>query len=269
MSSLEQRRKKRRKVLAGFPWEGSFATKDQVLAYLSGDKIQCLLCGKWYKALGTHINAVHEYDVEKYKLRFGIPWTYGIVCAHTSKLHGDAVRKSPHFDSLTELARIARESLDPHQSNKRGICQAIAVEREQRIGAVLDAEAVSRQCSECSEPVSVHGSRVFVEEVQCRKCILARSGRTREGEMLKAEREKLMQWQKDNAERSTEYYKAKNFWGWKQNPLPLIAYAKKWNARLRIMPQLLEAARLQDAATTATVLTSSLDTNPIHRATND
>ena len=60
--------------------------------------------------------------------------------------------------------------------------------------------------------------------------------------MTPGDREKLRQWAEDNPERATEYLKARNWWGWQRNPFPLLAYAKKWGARLRIMPELIETA---------------------------
>jgi hypothetical protein len=60
--------------------------------------------------------------------------------------------------------------------------------------------------------------------------------------MRKVDRERLRQWSEDNPERSREYVKARNWWSWRGNPFPLIAYAEKWGASLRIMPDLLDAA---------------------------
>ena len=32
-----------------FPWRGKFKAKQEIDDYFSGNKVQCLLCGKWFK----------------------------------------------------------------------------------------------------------------------------------------------------------------------------------------------------------------------------
>ncbi len=46
--------------MPGFPKEGKFKTLAELNAYLSGDKIQCLLCGKWFHIIGgAHLHVIH------------------------------------------------------------------------------------------------------------------------------------------------------------------------------------------------------------------
>jgi hypothetical protein len=74
-----------RKIIDGFPWDGVFKSKQEVHDYLKGDKIQCLLCGKWFKMLATHIVRVHNISVDDYKIKYQIPWTYGLICSDSAK----------------------------------------------------------------------------------------------------------------------------------------------------------------------------------------
>ena len=37
----------------------------------SKDKIQCLICGKWYRQVGTHIVQVHKMTAREYRLMLG------------------------------------------------------------------------------------------------------------------------------------------------------------------------------------------------------
>lgn len=76
----------RRLVLKGFPWSGKFQTLEEVKAYLSGDRMQCLLCGKPYVMIGKHLREIHGVTVDQYKERYGIPWGRGLVCADTKKV---------------------------------------------------------------------------------------------------------------------------------------------------------------------------------------
>ena len=78
LSYIEKRYKRRRKVLKGFPWEGTFETKEEVYDYFSGDRIQCLLCGKWFQRLPSHLKAIHEMTSDEYKEMYGLPWKHGL-----------------------------------------------------------------------------------------------------------------------------------------------------------------------------------------------
>jgi|GEM_PF-5847544 len=79
-----QKRASRRVVLDGFPWVGEFKTEKEVQEYLHGDRIQCLLCGRSFKALVTHLLKIHNVSVDDYKIRYGLPWTRGLACSETS-----------------------------------------------------------------------------------------------------------------------------------------------------------------------------------------
>ena len=83
----------RRKVLPGFPIVDPFTSIEDVRKYLSGETMVCLLCGKSYKRIGTHLLAIHGLAVDEYKRRYDIPWTYGLICKESSKKYSKAVKK--------------------------------------------------------------------------------------------------------------------------------------------------------------------------------
>ena len=83
--SAIHRYNQRRFVLHGFPWNGMLETKEDVLNYLNGTEIQCLICGRFFKSLATHLVRIHETTVDDYKRRYGIPWTYGLICSDSAK----------------------------------------------------------------------------------------------------------------------------------------------------------------------------------------
>ena len=71
--------KKSEKVaLPGFPWNAKFEDKKEIDNYIAGDKIQCLLCGKWFQSLPTHLIRVHEISPDQYKEKYGLPWRRGL-----------------------------------------------------------------------------------------------------------------------------------------------------------------------------------------------
>lgn len=85
--SNEKRKRECRKILPGFPWFGKFKTKLEVDTYLSGDKIQCLLCGKMYRSLGHHVFKIHNIDSDAYKERYGLPYDRGLASGEYHNRH--------------------------------------------------------------------------------------------------------------------------------------------------------------------------------------
>lgn len=68
-----------------FPWHGKFETKTEIDEYLSGHKIQCLLCGKQFKALPTHLERTHNITADDYRDRYGLPWRRGLCGVELSE----------------------------------------------------------------------------------------------------------------------------------------------------------------------------------------
>lgn len=69
--------------MPGFPKKDKFKSKKEVDYYFNGDKIQCLICGKWYKQINNdHLN-LHDTTIEEYRERFGLPWTRGLCSCKT------------------------------------------------------------------------------------------------------------------------------------------------------------------------------------------
>ena len=68
-----------------FPWRDKFGTKTEIDDYLGGDKVRCLLCGKLFKALPTHLERMHDITADDYRERYGLPWKRGLCGAGLSK----------------------------------------------------------------------------------------------------------------------------------------------------------------------------------------
>jgi len=62
-----------------------FLNKEDIKKYYSGDRIQCLVCGKWFKSLGVHLNKTHNMSIDDYKKMFGLPWSIGLCSSETAK----------------------------------------------------------------------------------------------------------------------------------------------------------------------------------------
>jgi hypothetical protein len=68
-----------------FPWRGRFETKTEIDDYFAGDKVRCLLCGKQFKALSSHLGRVHDVTVDDYREQYGLPWQRGLCGAGTTE----------------------------------------------------------------------------------------------------------------------------------------------------------------------------------------
>lgn len=62
-----------------------FKTKEEVEEYFSGDRIECLICGRWLRAVGGKHLKVHGISVDEYKNYYGLPWGRGLVCSETAE----------------------------------------------------------------------------------------------------------------------------------------------------------------------------------------
>ncbi|MCP4751697.1 MAG: MucR family transcriptional regulator [Proteobacteria bacterium] len=70
---------KQNNPLPGFPRVGKFKTKEEVDAYFATEKIQCLLCGKWFESIGsTHMTRKHGISGDDYREMYGLPWSRGL-----------------------------------------------------------------------------------------------------------------------------------------------------------------------------------------------
>ena len=68
-------------------------TKADVEDYFDGDRIECLICGKWFKSLATHIVRIHGVTVDEYKIKFNLPWGRGLVANETRDNCSNAIKK--------------------------------------------------------------------------------------------------------------------------------------------------------------------------------
>jgi len=64
--------------------KGFFGYKGIILRNTLTDKLQCHMCGKWFKGLNIHIFRKHKIKAKNYKRLFGLPLSYGLVSRSTS-----------------------------------------------------------------------------------------------------------------------------------------------------------------------------------------
>jgi len=119
LNYIEKRKELRRTILQGFPWDGKFETKEEVYDYFSGDKIQCLLCGKWFQRLPFHLKAIHDITSDEYKEMYGLPWKHGL-CGKEFSLKLRRIMKkrrdngySTDMDAVRAIPKHARAKVNP------------------------------------------------------------------------------------------------------------------------------------------------------------
>jgi hypothetical protein len=109
-----------------------FLTMEEIKEYYSGDKIQCLICDKWYKELGWHLRAKHTMSCDEYKSKFGLPWSRGLV---SEELH---IRKSEKAKELVANGKIAQHfnQSEFNELRKRGKRKKIQPFLKQIVGEI-------------------------------------------------------------------------------------------------------------------------------------
>jgi predicted transcriptional regulator len=73
------KKKPRLPPLPGYPVKKIFQTVEELDAYFDQDCLPCLLCGRSYRTLHTHLLKTHHMAADDYRARYGIPWTRGLL----------------------------------------------------------------------------------------------------------------------------------------------------------------------------------------------
>ena len=85
-----------------------FRTIEEVNDYLSEDKVQCLLCDKWYIHLGIHIGKSHTLTPREYKIKFNIPLKKGLAGISLRVEKALRSKNYSHLDKFIESGRYLK-----------------------------------------------------------------------------------------------------------------------------------------------------------------
>ena len=161
----KKRRENRRKILAGYPKEFVFTEPEGLGRYFSGEKITCLRCGKEYKALGQHLQMIHDMKPDEYREIYGIPWTRGLVCSNTKANYAENARKNLEdglFTHSAEQASLARKSLK-NQRKRQKVRDAYTQKNLEKMNENATGEDKARR-----EKMSKRGSKEHKEKMRQR-----------------------------------------------------------------------------------------------------
>jgi hypothetical protein len=101
-----------------------FTTKAQVEHYFGGKTIRCLLCGKRFRRLASHLAYKHAMRADAYKAMHGLPWSRGLTSAESSRRSGWTKARRAN---ARKLARQSKFFEHAHPSDRR---QSAPVARE-------------------------------------------------------------------------------------------------------------------------------------------
>lgn len=114
----------RRRGYAGFPIAARPFTADEVDAYFSADSITCLLCGRGFRRLASHLPAIHQVTEDDYRAMYGLPWGRGLTCQETKSLYGAAAKariaagEMPHIGQGVPPGKYAYRPRQPFHKEK-------------------------------------------------------------------------------------------------------------------------------------------------------
>lgn len=72
--------------------DGPFTSLAELDAYIAGNMIECLECGRHFKSLATHIPRVHGMSHDDYRDKWGIPRRYPLAGQSTRAVLSNQMR---------------------------------------------------------------------------------------------------------------------------------------------------------------------------------
>lgn len=163
-------------------------TPEDLEVYLGGDKVECLLCGKAFKALGQHISRAHDITCDEYREQFGIPYLRGLVAEPLRQRFSDiqtAKASDPEFrktlrDNLqrgrvllsrrTATGWVGRLVARQRKEGMGLLCLACGVELVRRDGEALFDMKRRDTCSPSCERHLRQSRRPEEPPKQCVEC---------------------------------------------------------------------------------------------------
>lgn len=78
-------------------------------------KIQCQICGRWYRQLGTHVSSTHKMRAREYRERFGLDVKTGksTLSEDLRRLYGEQAKENGTWKNLKNGKRYWFKPNDP------------------------------------------------------------------------------------------------------------------------------------------------------------
>lgn len=173
--------------LPGYPKQ-PFQNMEELRTYFSQQKIECLECGRQFRALNTHVKRVHGFpSIKDYKFKFGLPFTYGAVGVATSTLL--SISSKANFEShdanwIAEFRRKCREAQKglPRPDQLHGSQVLLRLRRDIIKKAIASPNHISNltdlipwHCSRCGASTEASEMATITKScaILCHKCRVA------------------------------------------------------------------------------------------------
>jgi hypothetical protein len=129
-----------------------FRTRREIERYFGGDTIECLICGRHFKRLHTHLAAKHGMAVDEYKRRFGLPWTRGLTSATSLANSGWTDERKAKAREVAEKSQFFKFA---HLTARRELAPFLKAEAIEHLG--VNAKAVGKKFDERVRALAAKG----------------------------------------------------------------------------------------------------------------
>jgi hypothetical protein len=114
----------------------AFKTRSDIARYFGGNAIECLICGRRFKRLHTHLAAKHGMAADDYKKRFGLPWTRGLTSATSLANSGWTDERKAKARKLAQKSRLFDLA---HSMPRRELAPFLKTEAVEHLGVNAQA----------------------------------------------------------------------------------------------------------------------------------
>ena len=149
-----------------------FQTMDEVDAYLGGDRIECLVCGKRYRRLQFKHLALHDMTADDYRAMFGVPWNRSLT--------SEPSRQATARTITAEQIELLRHGKPNRNMQRRPLAPAVMGQwkKNAELGRTIAREMVVTGCGKCGAPVETT-ALCATQPIYCERCASAWSLRMR------------------------------------------------------------------------------------------
>ena len=116
------------------------------------DRIQCHICGKWYKSLSSHIFKGHKIDISVYKSEYSLPMTFPLISRSVSARKSEIARSPERLLHLAEIRKDFNKihtNLQYKKNHKKALKYYFNTEAHDNKRGLCDAQINSRYLIVC------------------------------------------------------------------------------------------------------------------------
>ena len=111
-ANCRNKRNNDKQTSSGYSKKFQQDARNRIASIPSKDKCQCLICGKWYVQLGSHVYQVHDMSARAYREHFELEVKRGITPDWYRKLKSDQAMDNETYKNLEKGAKFRYEKGD-------------------------------------------------------------------------------------------------------------------------------------------------------------